>query len=165
MGAGCERRPVLRATAAHGTSPGKRVWSPDRVLRALWLCLAALALAAARPAAGATDPASPDRAARARVLVQVSLAAGLAHHEAKQVWDRLRVGDPLTLVREAGNAHDSNAVRIDWHGRVLGYLPRAENADIARQMDRGQALQARISGIAKYRNHRKKLQLEIFVEL
>jgi hypothetical protein len=47
----------------------------------------------------------------------------------------------------------------------LGYLPQDQNGDIARQLDRGQPLSARITQIAKYRNHRKKLQLEVYVDL
>jgi len=102
---------------------------------------------------------------RARVLVQTTLAAGLRHYEAKAVWDRLQPGDPLELVRESANPHDQNAVRVDWDGHVLGYLPQADNADVARQLDRGQSLKARIVKLAKYRNHRRKLEIEIYVEL
>jgi hypothetical protein len=117
---------------------------------------AALVLASAALA----EPAS-----RARVLVQTTLAAGLRHYEAKAVWDRMQPGDPLELVRESANPHDQNAVRVDWDGHVLGYLPQADNADIARQLDRGQSLKARIVKLAKYRNHRRKLEVEIYIEL
>jgi len=104
-------------------------------------------------------------APKARVLVQTTLAAGLRHYEAKAVWDRLQPGDPLELVRESANPHDRNAVRVDWDGHVLGYLPQADNADVARQLDRGQLLRARIAKLAKYRNHRRKLEVEIYIEL
>jgi hypothetical protein len=102
---------------------------------------------------------------RARVLVQTTLAAGLRHYEAKAVWNRMQPGDPLELVREPANPHDQNAVRVDWDGHVLGYLPQADNADVARQLDRGQSLKARIVKLAKYRNHRRKLEVEIYIEL
>ena len=102
---------------------------------------------------------------RARILLQTSLAAGLAHHDARKVWERLRAGDALALVREPDNPHDVNAVRIEWQGHVLGYLPRTDNADVARQLDRGQALSARIRAITKYRNHRRKLEIDVFTPL
>jgi hypothetical protein len=125
---------------------------PGQWLAAMLLaCLAGLA------------PAQP--VAKARVLVQTTLAAGLRHHEAKAVWDRMQPGDALVLVREPANPHDPDAVRLDWDGHVLGYLPRPDSADIARQLDRGQALKARIVTLAKYRNHRRKLEVEIFLEL
>jgi len=100
--------------------------------------------------------------AQARILVQSALTAGLRHHEAKAVWAQLRVGDALALVREPHNPHDANAVRIEWQGRMLGYLPRGDNEDVARQIDRGAGLQARIAELARYRNHRLKLGIEIY---
>ncbi len=112
------------------------------------------------------QPASPrqdgSRHASARILVQSSLAAGLRHHDAKAVWAHLRVGDALALVREPDNPHDPNAVRLEWQGRMLGYLPREENTDIARQLDRGAGLQARIAELTRYRNYRLKLGVEIY---
>ena len=107
----------------------------------------------------APEPASSE------IVVQVSLTAGLRYHDAKAVWDQMRVGDPLTLVREPANPYDNNAVRVDWNGHQLGYIPRAENEAIARQMDRGNRLQARIANLTKYRNHRRKLEFEVFLPL
>src|SRR5689334_16254010 len=69
------------------------------------------------------------------IVVQVSLTAGLRHHEAKAVWDQLVVGDVLTLIREPENAYDTRAVRVEWNGRKLGYIPRLENEAVARQLD------------------------------
>ena len=99
------------------------------------------------------------------IVVQVSLTAGLRYHEAKEVWDQMKVGDALTLVREPGNAYDGNAVRVDWNGHQLGYIPRNENAAVARQMDRGNRLAARITKLTMYRNHRRKLEVEVFLPL
>ena len=99
------------------------------------------------------------------IVVQVSLTAGLRYHEAKAVWDQMKVGDPLTLVREPENPHDSSAVRVEWNGHQLGYIPRAENAAVARQMDRGSRLAARITKLTLYRNHRRKLEFEVFLPL
>ena len=99
------------------------------------------------------------------ILVQSSLAAGLRHHGAKLVWERMQAGDELTLVREPHNPHDVNAVRVDWNGHTLGYLPAQENAAVARQLDRGNALRARIVNLGKYRNHRLKLQMVVYLPL
>lgn len=103
--------------------------------------------------------------ASARILLQSTLAAGLRHHDAKAVWNDLRVGDSVVLVRDAANPFDSNAVRIDWKDKTLGYLPRTENALVARQLDRGNPLTARITTLSLYRNHRRKLGIEIFAPL
>jgi hypothetical protein len=127
-------------------------------MRAAGSLLLSAALLAASPCAGAAET-------RAELLLQTSLAAGLAHHEAKAVWDRLKVGDPLELVREPDNMHDPNAVRVEWNRHALGYIPRSENEPVARQLDRGNRLEARIAAMGQYRNHRRKLSVDIFVRL
>jgi hypothetical protein len=121
-----------------------------------WLCVAILlwAWATRATADGGAD-----------LVVQTSLAAGLAHHDAKAVWDELKPGDQVALIREAGNPYDPHAVRLDWHGRTLGYLPRSENQAVARQLDHGNALEARIVGIGVHRNHRRRLEVEIYLRM
>ena len=106
-------------------------------------------------------PAQQTPSVAARVLIQTTLTAGLAHHEAKAVWSDLAPGDPLVLVREPTNSDDPDAVRVEWRGRLLGYLPRVDNADVARMLDRGQPLAASIRSVARYRNHRRKLEIDI----
>ncbi|MBX9810990.1 MAG: HIRAN domain-containing protein, partial [Burkholderiales bacterium] len=69
---------------------------------------------------------------RASILVQSSPLAGFRYYDAKALWDEMKVGDTLTLVREPDNPHDANAVRVEWRGHKLGYVPRRENADVAR---------------------------------
>jgi len=101
----------------------------------------------------------------AEIVVQVSLTAGLRYHEAKAVWDQMQLGDALTLVREPDNPYDARAVRVEWNGHKLGYIPRIENEAVARQMDRGNALQARVTRLTYYRNHRRKLEFEVFLPL
>jgi hypothetical protein len=99
------------------------------------------------------------------IVVHSAVTAGLRHHEAKAVWEQLQPGDEVRLVRERDNPHDPNAVRVDWNGRVLGYLPRADNAAVARQLDRGNPLRARIARLSKYRNHRLKLEIDVYLRL
>jgi hypothetical protein len=104
-------------------------------------------------------------AQNSEILVQTSVTAGLAHHEAKAVWDQIQPGDALALTREPDNAHDPNAVRVEWKGHMLGYLPRTDNSAVARQLDRGNRLQARVVRMGQYRNHRRRLDVEVFLPL
>ncbi len=104
-------------------------------------------------------------AINARILVQISQLAGFQYHDGKAVWDEMRVGDSLELVREPGNMHDSNAVRVQWHGRMIGYVPRRENAAVARQIDLGNRLAARIVKLTRHRDPWKRVEFEIFVPL
>jgi hypothetical protein len=76
----------------------------------------------------------------------------------------MRVGDRLELVREPDNPHDSNAVRVHWRDRMLGYVPRSENAALAWAMDRGDPIIARISKLREHPNPRLRIEFEVFVE-
>ena len=99
-----------------------------------------------------------------RLLVQNSPLAGFRYAEAAEVWPHLSAGDALDLVREPDNAHDANAVRVEWRGRKLGYVPRAENGALAWAMDRGETLRARVSRLAEHRNPRRRIEFEVYVE-
>ncbi len=100
-----------------------------------------------------------------RILIQSSPLAGFQFHEGRQLWDQLKVGDPLTLVREPDNPHDARAVRVHWNGHMLGYVPRAENDAVARQLDRGNRLEARIVRLTKHRDPWKRVEFEVFLKL
>jgi hypothetical protein len=107
----------------------------------------------------------PACAAEARIIVQQSPLAGFQYYEGKVLWDNMRVGDPLTLKREPQNPHDANAVRVEWKGQPLGYVPRRDNSDVARQIDRGVPVQARIVRLKEARNPWQRVEFEVFVEL
>ncbi|HEX7812694.1 MAG TPA: HIRAN domain-containing protein [Burkholderiales bacterium] len=126
-----------------------------RARPAFCLLLAAL-LAAASPA---------HAQASARILVQSSPLAGFQYHEGKALWERMKIGDALTLVREPDNEHDTRAVRVEWQGHKLGYVPRKENEAVARQLDRGNKLEARIVQLRKHRDPWKRVEFEIFLKL
>jgi hypothetical protein len=100
-----------------------------------------------------------------RILIQSSPVAGFQFHEGKLLWDQLKVGDALMLVRESDNPHDAQAVRVHWNGHMLGYVPRAENNAVARQLDRGNKLEARIVRLTKHRDPWKRIEFEVFLRL
>ena len=120
------------------------------------LALALLALAALTP--------RPAAAQQVRLLVQSSPLAGFRYHQAPEVWRDMRIGDALRLAREPDNAHDALAVRVEWQGHKLGYVPRAQNAALAWAMDRGDALSARVSRLQPHRNPRRRIEFEVYVE-
>lgn len=123
---------------------------------AAWLFIVIAAFACASPEAA--QPAT-------RILIQSSPVAGFQFHEGKRLWDQLKVGNALTLVREPGNPHDARAVRVEWNGHMLGYVPRAENDAVARQLDRGNKLEARIVRLTKHRDPWKRIEFEVFLRL
>ena len=125
------------------------------MLRAL-LALLVLAIMALQPLAAH---------AQASIIVQQSPLAGFQYYDGKALWDDMKLGDALTLVRERDNPHDANAVRVEWNGSRLGYIPRRENADVARQMDRGAPVKARIVKLTQARNPWQRILFEVYVDL
>jgi hypothetical protein len=99
-----------------------------------------------------------------RLLVQESPLAGYRYAAASEVWPLLRVGDLLELSREPDNAHDPNAIRVEWRGRKLGYVPRRENAALAWGLERGEPLRARITRLEPHPNPARRVRFEVFVE-
>ena len=98
-----------------------------------------------------------------KVLVQSSPLAGFQYHAAGELWAQLRVGDALTLKREADNTHDHNAVRVEWQGHMLGYLPRAENRAVAAAMDAGTPVAGRIARLREHHDPWQRILIDVFV--
>jgi hypothetical protein len=119
-------------------------------------------LAAALSVAMLSGPAT---AAEAFIVLQRSPLAAFRHYDGRATWPELRVGAPLALAREPDNPYDANAVRVEWQGRKLGYVPRRENAAVARHLDRGTPLQARIAALRQNRNRTVRIELEIVAPL
>ena len=113
----------------------------------------------------AAFPGHAAEAVSARIVVQHAPLAGFVYYDGKAVWERMKPGDRLALVREPANPHDTNAVRIAWRGHMLGYVPRRENADLARQMDLGARPEGRITALSKAANGRNRISYEISVPL
>ena len=100
-----------------------------------------------------------------RVLVQSSPLAGGQYYALSEVWPQIKRGDRLTLVREPENRHDRRAVRVEWNGRPLGYLPRAENRAVAKALDDGEKLEARVSSLRDDPNPWRRDEFEVFLVL
>jgi hypothetical protein len=109
--------------------------------------------------------AAPSWGAEAMIVVQRSPLAGFRHYEAREVWKDMRAGDSLQLVHERDNPYDPNAVRIEWRGRKLGYLPRGDNGAVARQLDGGAPLSARVALVRENRNRSVRLEVEVVASL
>lgn len=113
----------------------------------------------------ATLLASAADAADVRILVQSSPLAGSQYYAVDELRSTMRVGDPLTLVREADNRHDKNAIRVEWRGHKLGYVPRAENRALAAAIDAGERVVARIRHLRDDSNPWRRIEFEVFVLL
>ena len=99
-----------------------------------------------------------------RSLLTISLALWLAAEQpVTAVIDNAAAA--RAKVREADNEHDGNAIRVEWRGHKLGYVPRAENRAVAAAMDHGDKLVARIAKLTEHANPWRRVEFEVFVEL
>ena len=98
--------------------------------------------------------------------------AGRMYHDADEVFDRLKVGTKLSLVYDADNRYDENAVAVIYTSTddvdngeeyLLGYLPRCHNADIAKflQMGWNNIFECRISKIDPEVHYERQINLTI----
>ncbi len=130
------------------------------IASALLLCQPTLA----KPP-GTPDSAAPVKQGQATLLIQSSPLAGSQFHSLPDVVDRIRVGDALTLRRQPDNPHDPNAIQVLWQGHMLGYVPRRENKGVARALDRGDPLTARVVALRPDESPWRRLRFEISTRL
>ncbi len=122
-------------------------------------CIAIACLATWFAFAHADEVGSPS------ILVQTSFVAGFQHHDGKRLFSSMHVGDVLSLVRETHNVHDANAIRVEWQGNIIGYVPRNENEALARQFDFGNRLHGRITRLSRHRDPNRRVEFEVYVPL
>lgn len=133
-------------------------------LAAALMCfsLASLSFAQSR----SDETAAPaGRPSQASLLIQSSPLAGSQYHALPEVVSQIRVGDTLTLKREADNPYDRNAIQVLWQGHLLGFVPRRENKAVARVMDREEPLIARVVALQPAETPWRRLRFEISMPL
>jgi len=97
------------------------------------------------------------------VLLTECHVSGTVHKELKTIEPGLTAGAVLTLKREPANAHDSLAIRVyDSVGNALGYIPRITNSPLARLMDAGKQLFARLES-KEWHGDWLKLEIGVFM--
>jgi hypothetical protein len=72
--------------------------------------------------------------------------AGTGHHCDDTTGAKLAQTPILALVREPTNPHDADAIAVVMSGKKVGYIPRQHNQVLARLLDAGKCLRARIEG-------------------
>ncbi len=88
--------------------------------------------------------------------------AGTSHLDLRNVEPSLQPGHFFRLRREPGNACDNLAILVlDRRGRKLGYIPMVENPVLARLLDAGDRLVARLDA-KEWRGSWLKLDVSVF---
>lgn len=102
---------------------------------------------------GVSITAPPALASVGRPIeLQRSPVAGFQYHQGEAIWPLLMIGASLDLVREPENTYDQRAVRVDWRGQKLGYVPRIDNAAVSHLLDSGQRISAAIISLQESSN-------------
>ena len=63
--------------------------------------------------------------------------AGFAHYQGCIVFNELKIGTKLQLVREDENSYDHDAVAIFYGDTHIGYVPSHKNDQLATMLDMG----------------------------
>ena len=100
---------------------------------------------------------------RRRFLLECHLA-GFRRHADSVIWEALRHNQPVELRREDDNAFDPHAVAVFRDDRKIGYVPRSHSALLARMMDRGRHLTARIGRLDDPSACWEPVRLHVFVD-
>lgn len=97
--------------------------------------------------------------------------AGRQYHDADEVWEDLKVGTKVSLVREKDNRFDPHAVAIVYHKQIegeeeaylLGYVPRGENETIAGLLEMGwtAVFECRVSKIKTDAHYEDQIHVNI----
>ena len=117
---------------------------------------------------------------RKKVLFKECAVAGISFHLKydDEIWDELEAGQEVALVRDRKNKYDKNAVAIaladDYDGNpddfdfdfILGYVPKTENAEIAKMLDMGweDVFFTTLSTVKRNGNINDRLRISIFIQ-
>ena len=97
--------------------------------------------------------------------------AGRKYHDADEVWNQLKVGTALQLVRDLNNRYDVNAVALtfraeDGEDYLIGYIPQTENEVLALFLEMGwtEMFECRICKIDPEAYSERQIKLTIKVK-
>lgn len=84
------------------------------------------------------------------VLIEDARVAGTTHvHGIDNIVEGLEIGANLRLERDPGNLADAWAIRVYAGENRIGYVPADCNEVLARLMDAGKVLSAKLTGVEK----------------
>lgn len=90
--------------------------------------------------------------------------AGFQYYKSLELDQMLKENDSLILKREPLNNYDCYAIEVFSGSNKLGYLPREENKVIARMMDQGMTVKAKIIKIKPEEHPYRRVKAEVFYE-
>jgi hypothetical protein len=92
--------------------------------------------------------------------------AGFTHYDGCVVFNELKIGTPLQLVREDENAYDHDAVAIFYGNTHIGYVPSSKNEQLASMLDLGHSdlFEVYVQSIDSTAHPEEQVHIGIFVK-
>ena len=92
--------------------------------------------------------------------------AAFTYNEGCEVFDKLKIGKEVQLVREDENVHDHKAVAIFFNKKHIGYIPRQLNETIAMFLDLGYSdiFEARIQSVDPTAHPEQQVSIVIYLK-
>lgn len=82
-----------------------------------------------------------------RILLLDTFVAGTAYIQDREVFQEMKPGDRLRMLREDNEQDRWAILLLDQAGRKAGYVPRKDNLILARLMDGGKLLEAEVMNL------------------
>lgn len=98
------------------------------------------------------------------VLLLHTEIAGLPYYEGYELRFRLKDDQALQLRREPDNSYDPLAIEVYADSVKLGYIPRISNKVLARLLDAGVPLSARVAPVDDFYRAYPHVFIEVFLE-
>ena len=97
--------------------------------------------------------------------VDTFYVAGFQRYDGMTVVDRIKPGAVLKMVAEPENPYDPNAVKLEFDGVKLGYIPRDKNWDAAIMAfyGHGDVFECRVSQVDPEAEPWKQVRVTMFV--
>ena len=92
--------------------------------------------------------------------------AGFTHYDGCVVFNELKIGTPLQLVREDENDYDLDAVSIFYGNTHIGYVPSSKNEQLASMLDLGHSdlFEVYVQSIDSTAHPEEQVHIGIFVK-
>ena len=92
--------------------------------------------------------------------------AGFSHYAGCVVFNELKIGTLLHLVREDENPHDHDAVAVFYGDTHIGYVPSSKNDQLATMLDLGYGdiFEVYVQGLDPMAHPENQVQIGIFMK-
>lgn len=106
-----------------------------------------------------------DAIERKSVKIYDNYLRGTFAYDLKMVFNELKVGQKVLLIRELDNKYDKYAIGVFYKQQQLGYIAAYENIVLANMIDLEVSLTATISCLNGVNTDSKEIAIEVFCDL